>query len=98
MKRHRLQRRYGHAKRLSARENDVVMRAAVELMMGKRLEVHGKAGLIIYMGSERHERRDPFWYEGPGGRTHKERPEEVVRAVLPHVGFDAIDHAKVLEA
>jgi hypothetical protein len=94
MHRHSLRRRYGRARK-RGREFDVVQRAATQLIMGKRLEVHGKAGLIFYMGSSKVDRRDPYWYEGPGGRTYKERPEEVVRAILPHVGFDAIDHAQV---
>jgi hypothetical protein len=95
-----LRRRYGHAVRLTAaerrRQDDVVLRAVSKLLMGKRLEVAGKPGLgVVYMGSSSENRRDPFWYEGPHGRTYKESAEAIVRAVLPHVGLAAIDNAKV---
>ena len=99
-----LRRRYGRAVRLTAaerrRQDDVILRASVKLITGKRLEVQGPGHLVIYMGqSPLHiARRDPFWYEHPGGRTYKETAEEVVRAVLPHVGAAAIDRAKVYES
>ncbi len=103
MKRPRaLHRRYGRAVRLTVaerrRRDDAVGRAIVHLIMGKRLEVQGKAGLVIYMGQSRENRRDPFWYEHPGGRTYKGTAAEVLHAVLPHVGTAAIANAKVWEA
>jgi len=78
-----------------AGRKDVTLRAAAHLLMGRRLEVHGKAGLIIYMGCSTSNRLDPFWYEHPGGRTYKATAVEVVSAVLPHVGSAAIENAKV---
>jgi hypothetical protein len=76
------------------RETDVVLRASAKLLMGKRLEIQGPAKLVIYCGSSTVHRDDPFWYEHPGGRTYKRTAEEVIRAILPHVGFRAIDSAK----
>lgn len=71
--------------------------AVVRLIQGKRLEVQGPGSLVVYMGSvpSHINRRDPYWYEHPGGRTYKEEPLQVVRAVLPHVGYRAIEEAKV---
>jgi hypothetical protein len=77
------------------RETDVVLRAIAAVVTGKRLEVNGKAGVVFYLGSTTADRRDPFWYGHTGGRTYKKTAEECVRAILPHVGVDAIDRAKV---
>lgn len=82
--------------RMSAVE-DAVMRAKVRLIQGRRLEVQGPGRLIVYMGSTDAPRRDSFWYEHPGGRTYKEDPEDVVRAVLKHVGYQALNDARVHE-
>jgi hypothetical protein len=68
-------------------------RARVDLLTGRRLEIHGKGGLVLYAGSSDVHRPDPFWYEHPGGRTYKQTPEEVIRAILPHVGYEAIEKA-----
>lgn len=76
-----------------SREMSAVLLAVVHLLQGKRLEVQGKAGFIVYMGSTNCGRRDGFYYEHPGGRTYKETPEEIVRAILPHVGVAAIANA-----
>ncbi len=65
----------------------------VERGMGDYVRKRGP--LTIYMGSSSENRRDPFWYEHPGGRTYKETPQEVVEKVLPHVGFERLDKAKV---
>jgi hypothetical protein len=93
-----LGRRYGRATRIDRkRERDVVLTASVKLLQGRRLEVQAKSGPPIYMGSSNVDRRDSFWYEHTGGRTYKETPEEVVRAVLRHVGYAAIEQAKVYE-
>lgn len=78
---------------MSLYEWGIVQRTAVLLLNGKRLEVRGKAGLIIYLGRATVNRSNPFWYEHPGGRTYKETPEEIIRAVIPHVGFAAIEKA-----
>lgn len=92
------------AKRLTRRDpkrsekrrmHDAVLKATAALLQGKRLEIDRPGRPIIYMGSTTENRRDPFWYEGPHGRTYKETPEEVIRAVLPHVGTEAVLKAKV---
>ena len=76
------------------RISEAVMHATLLLIIGKRLEVHGKAGLVIYLGSSKQDRPDPYWYEHPGGRTYKREAKEVVKAVLPHVGSEALLKAK----
>lgn len=83
-------------KRETPEQRFVVEKAVLDLLQGRRLEVEGphKALPIVYLGSTAENRREQFWYEGPHGRTYKETPEEVVRAVLPHVGYRAIERAK----
>lgn len=91
-----MRRRQKHGRAVSAwRRNDVKLRAVSRLLQGKRLEVEGKGGLVLYMGSTNEPRRDQFWYEHPGGRTYKNTPEEIVDVVIRHVGLDAVDRAKV---
>lgn len=80
------------------REVDVVLRAAAALLTGKRLEVAGKAGAVFYLGSSTENRPDAFWVEHTGGRTYKVTAEECVRLILPHVGVEAIDGAKVWDS
>lgn len=84
-------------KRETASQRLIVDRTVLHLIQGKRLEVDGPGRLVLYMGSvpSHIPRRDPYWYEHPGGRTYKESPEEVVRVVLPHVGYKALENAKV---
>lgn len=78
------------------REALIVSQAIARLQQGKRLEVQSPGHVIYYMGSSRHlGQHEPYWYEHPGGRTYKEEPIQVVRAVLAHVGYKAIDRAKV---
>lgn len=78
------------------RVESIVLTLSARLSQGLRLEVHGKAGLAVYLGSTTENRRDCFWYEGPHGRTYKEDPADIVRAILPHVGTLALERAKVL--
>jgi hypothetical protein len=86
-------------KHVISRATEAANRAAIQLMRGKRLEVEGKTrGLVFYLGSSSANRRDPFWLEHPGGRTYYERPEHAVEKLLPHVGTEAIERAKVHES
>jgi hypothetical protein len=76
----------------SSREKDVKMKAVVDLLQGRRLEVsRPDRKLILYAGPSSFD--DTFWYEHPGGRTYKQTPEEVVDTIVRHVGIDALDKA-----
>ena len=80
------------------REDDAVRAVAIQLLLGRRLEVSDPAGFIVYMGSVdgSNPRRDPFWYEHTGGRTYKEEAEQIARAVLRKVGLGPLEKAKVV--
>ena len=93
MKRHRV----GKGRKWGPRD-EALLQTAGKLMMGKRLEIEGPAGRVFYMGSSTVNRRDPFWLEHSGGRIYKERPEELVEWLLPHVGSEALLKAKVHES
>lgn len=82
-------------KRLSRREKYIIDRLCIRLMTGERFEISAKAG-VFYLGSSDAGRIDPFWYEGPLGRTYKETTHEVVEAVLSRVGIAALECAKEL--
>jgi len=86
--------RLGEKKFSKSARQLILDRAVVHLLQGRRLEVQ-RGPLTLYMGSSSENRRDPFWYEHPGGRTYKETPLEVVMKVLPHVGFERLEKAKV---
>jgi hypothetical protein len=93
-KRQRQRRRSRHA--VSRRAKDAVAIAGRHLMTGKRLEVNGKTPReVFYLGSSTENRRDPFWLEHSGGRTYAERPEPLLEKILPHVGTEAIEKAKI---
>ena len=83
------------------RAEEAVFQAKLILLTSETpLEIEGAHGQgrhdtpnVFYMGSTTANRPDPFWYEHRGGRTYKQTPEEVVRAILPHVGVEAIEKA-----
>ena len=77
------------------RAREVIMRMTIHLIMGRRLEIQGPGKLVLYVGQSLVLRDDPYWYEHPGGRTYKRTPREVLEAILPHVGTDALERAKV---
>ena len=82
------------AKKYSVRERKyVLMVTKIDLLNGRRLEVHGPGRLVLYMGSNDTNPREPFYYEHPGGRTYKATPKEVIDVVLRHVGYEAVEKA-----
>lgn len=81
----------------SDRRKSASLVAEVHLITGKRLEVHGKAGQVFYMGQSKATRYDPYWYEHTGGRTYKETAKEVVQAIMRHAGVEAIEKARVYD-
>jgi hypothetical protein len=90
-------RKYGLVKKKFSRMDEAIHQTALKLILGKRLEIRGKSGMIVYAGQSRESRADPFWYEYPGGRTYKRDAFEVIRAILPHVGIEGLEKAKVFE-
>lgn len=92
----RARRRRRDPARRPTREQQLVLdRARVHLLTGRRLEIDLPGRRVIYLGSTDAPRADQFWYEHPGGRTYKRTPEEVIQAVLPHVGYTGLAKARV---
>lgn len=79
-----------------SRQRQVVESLRVRLLNGARFEVAGPGGVVFYMGCAEEDRPDPYWYDGPLGRTYKQLPEDVVAAVLVRAGVEALEKAKEL--
>jgi hypothetical protein len=91
-----LRRRYGRGRK--PKFDEAIQQTAVKLIMGKRLELEVPGRPIMYAGSSREERRDPYWVEHPGGRIYYTTPEEAASYLKRHLGDVALFKAKVYDS